>query len=115
MLIDFKAIEPDAVKNFHGGEKDTVRQMFADENNRIMIVTLVPGASIGLHTHEPTSEIAYVLAGKGKAVNKDGTQEELLPGTCHYCPKGDGHSVINDGEETLVLFAVVPTHPDNMK
>ena len=68
---------------------------------------LVPGASIGLHTHEAGSEIVYILSGEGKALY-DGGQETLTAGDCHYCPKGHSHSLINGGGEDLVFFAVIP-------
>ena len=29
-------------------------------------------------------------------------------GDCHYCPKGHTHSLINNSDEDLVFFAVVP-------
>ena len=35
----------------------------------------------------------------------------LEAGQCHYCPQGHTHSLINDSEEDLVFFAVVPTAP----
>ena len=34
--------------------------------------------------------------------------ERLAAGDCHYCPKGGFHTLINDGDEDLVFFAVVP-------
>ncbi|MFR7893260.1 MAG: hypothetical protein ACLU38_03455 [Dysosmobacter sp.] len=40
----------------------------------------------------------------------DGVWEPVAPGTCHYCPKGHSHSLVNDGTEDLVTFAVVPEH-----
>lgn len=38
----------------------------------------------------------------------DGKEEILKPGVCHYCPKGGEHSIINTGEDDLVLFTAVP-------
>ena len=36
-------------------------------------------------------------------------QEELLKaGDCHYCPKGHAHSLINNSEQDLIFYAVVP-------
>jgi len=106
MLIDFSKIEEAVIKNFYGGEKNTVAQMFVDEKNRIMYGKLESGASIGLHKHGTGSELVYILQGTGKALY-DGGQEELITGVCHYCPTGHSHSLINDGVEDLVFFAVV--------
>lgn len=94
--------------NFRGGEKVTRAKVFADELNRIMVRgVLEPGASIGYHTHDAGSEIIHIISGRGKALY-DGVEERLAPGDCHYCPKGHSHSVINDGSEDLVFFAVIP-------
>ena len=35
-------------------------------------------------------------------------REELHKGSVHYCPKGHKHTMVNDHEEDLVYFAVVP-------
>ena len=93
------------------GEKTTYARMFVDGNNRIMRGRLEPGASIGLHPHQGSSEIVYVLSGTGKALY-DGGEEALAPGGCHYCPEGHTHSLVNDGGEDLIFFAVVPRHGD---
>ena len=68
---------------------------------------LEPGASIGLHTHETSSEIIYLLEGRGKVLLADG-EERVAAGQCHYCPKGHTHSLVNDSDADLVFFAVVP-------
>lgn len=107
MKIEFNSMEETCVKNFRGGEKETTTKMFSDEHNRIMLGRLVPGASIGMHTHDTDCEIVYILGGKGKALYGNG-QETLAAGDCHYCPRGHAHSLINDGNEDLVFFAVIP-------
>ena len=84
-------------------------QLVQDVDNKIMRSVLAPGASIGLHTHETSSEVMYFLSGTGKVLY-DGVWEPVAPGTCHYCPKGHSHSLVNDGMEDLVTFAVVPEH-----
>lgn len=68
---------------------------------------LPAGASIGLRAHGTGSEVNYVLSGTGSAV-RDGAEEPLRAGVCHYCPKGSSHSIVNMGGEDLVLFTVVP-------
>jgi mannose-6-phosphate isomerase-like protein (cupin superfamily) len=107
MLLDFHTIGEQTIPHFKGGEGETIARMFTDENGKIMLGRLAPGASIGLHTHETSSEIIYILSGTGKALY-DGGSEALAPGQCHYCPKGHSHSLINDGAEELRFFAVVP-------
>ncbi|MGN0172271.1 MAG: cupin domain-containing protein [Acutalibacteraceae bacterium] len=107
MRLDFSAIGDTVLPNFCGGEKELVAAMFSDDQNRILRGRLAPGASIGLHCHEESSEILYILEGRG-CVLFDGQREPLEAGVCHYCPKGHEHSLINDSDADLVFFAVVP-------
>ena len=53
------------------------------------------------------SENIPFLSGKG-TVLYDGEKLAVEAGQCHYCPKGHSHSLINDSDEDLVFFAVVP-------
>ena len=107
MLIDFRDIPLSVLPNFKGGEKQMESIMFVDSLNRIMYSRLVPGASIGEHIHDTSSEMIFILSGEGDAIT-DGVREKCTPGTCHYCPKGSSHTLINSGSEDLIFFAVVP-------
>ncbi|WP_295748922.1 cupin domain-containing protein [uncultured Oscillibacter sp.] len=109
MLIEFDKMEPTIIPRMRGGEKEVAARMYTDPLNKIMRGRLIPGATIGMHTHETGSEIIYILSGKGKILYDDGC-EPLEAGSCHYCPKGHAHSLINDspeGGEDLRFFAVV--------
>lgn len=106
MLIDFNDFNETVIPNFRGGEKVTTAKMYADNKNKIMYGTLEPSASIGLHIHETSSEIIYILDGGGMVIC-DGNKESVSKGICHYCPKGHEHSLINNGVSTLIFFAVV--------
>ena len=107
MIIDFNEIEETRIPQFKGGEGDTISRMHVDELGKIMYGRLEPGCSIGFHKHETSSEIIYILSGKADFLYDDGA-EETVAGGCHYCPKGHSHSMINNGTEDLVYFAVVP-------
>lgn len=107
MLIDMNAMEEKNIEHFKGGEKSLAAKMFNDDSNRIIHGRLVPGATIGLHTHDTSSEIVYILEGRGKMIFDD-TVEELCAGQCHYCPKGHTHSLVNNSDADLAFFAVVP-------
>ena len=106
MRIDFEQLDETIIPQFYGGEKETVARMYADAHNKIMLGHLEPGASIGLHAHQTSSEMIYILSGSGTALC-DGVTEAMQPGCCHYCPKGHTHSLINTGSEPLLFFAVV--------
>lgn len=106
-MIDLNKLSETVIHNFYGGEGDTVARMFVDDKNKIMKGKLAPGYSIGMHCHETSSEIIFILSGVGTVV-LDGEQEILTTGTCHYCQKGQSHTLINNGAEDLVFYAVVP-------
>lgn len=107
MLIDFNAIPETVIPKMRGGEKEVRAHMYVDNLGKIMKGKLIPGATIGLHVHETSSEVIYILSGQGKVLY-EGEYEPLEPGACHYCPKGKGHSLINDGDEDLEFLAIVP-------
>lgn len=107
MLIDLEIREKTVLPHFWGGDGELVAAMYKDEMNKILKGTLAPGSNIGVHTHETSSEIIFILAGEG-IVLSDGKSEMLKPGDCHYCKKGSSHSLRNDGEEDLIFYAVVP-------
>ena len=107
MNFNYNELEYEEFKNFKGGEKSLYTKMFHDEKNRIIYGKLIPGASIGVHTHETNSEIIYIVEGTGKVL-MDQAYEKLEAGMCHYCPKGHTHSLMNDSGSDLIFFAVVP-------
>ena len=105
MIIPFDHFQN--YENFKGGEKHLEAHMFYDGVNRMIKGVLIPGASIGTHCHETSSEAIYVLDGNPKFII-DGVEERLCPGECHYCPKGSTHTMINDTKANVLFFAVVP-------
>ena len=107
MLIDFKNMQAEIIPNMRGGEKEVALKAFFDGSNKIMKGKLIPGATIGLHTHETNSETLYILEGNGKVLY-EGEYIPLPTGACHYCPKGKSHSLMNDSDADLVFFAIVP-------
>ena len=109
MLIDFKNMEENIVANMRGGEKEVALKAFSDGMNKIMMGKLIPGASVGLHTHETNSETIYILEGNGQVLY-EGEYIPLTAGDCHYCAKGKSHSLMNNSEADLRFFAVVPEH-----
>lgn len=106
MLIDFNKLQEVIIPHLNNGNGFVSAKIFADSNNKIMISRLPAETSIGMHQHTTSSEMNYVISGRGKAVC-DGVEEELTVGSCQYCPKGSTHSIINIGIEELILFTVV--------
>ena len=107
MIIDFNKMDYATYENFKGGEKALKAKMYYDGTHRVLCGILEPGASIGMHTHDTSSETIFVVGGHGTVVY-DGTSTDIAAGQCHYCPKGHSHSLVNTGDEDLVFHAVVP-------
>ena len=107
MLIEFDKMEEQTIPHFQGGEGEFLTKMRVDELGKILRGRLEPGSTIGLHTHDASSEIIYILSGNGRVLY-DGAYETVSAGSCHYCPKGHSHSLINDSDALLEFFAVVP-------
>ena len=106
-MLKFYEMPDTVLDQFKGGEGSTITKMFADDLNRIFLGRLQPGCSIGMHIHDTSSEVIYVLEGEGTTI-LDGVTEVLRPGDCSYCKKGSTHTLMNKGRQDLVFFAVVP-------
>lgn len=106
-IINFDSIEENMQTAFKGGEGDVAFRIFKDDLNKVMRVRMTPHSSVGQHSHESDSEIIMVLKGSGKIVF-DGQEMPIREGQVHYCPKGHGHTIINDTDEELHLCCVVP-------
>ena len=81
-------------------------RMYNDDFYRIIPTAIHLGGSIGTHKQESGDDMNYIISGTGKAIC-DGAEEELRPGVMHICPKGSEHSIINTGEEDLVMLTIV--------
>lgn len=110
MQIKFNEMNEQEIVSFKGGEKSVMAKMFTDDHNKVAMLRLVPGASIGLHRHEGTSETIYVIEGNGEMLEDDGQIVPLKPGDVSYCPEGCQHSLRNPSDGDLVIVAVIPNH-----
>ena len=106
MLINFNEMLARTIPGMNGGTGEMTAKMYMGEGCKIIPCSIHKGGSIGLHTHTTSDDINYVISGRGKAIC-DGVTEELIAGVCHVCPKGSEHSIMNTGDEDLVLITVV--------
>ncbi len=108
MIIRPEETELSRLENFKGGEKHLEARMYFDGTNRILTrAKLIPGASIGMHTHDDSCEVIFISEGRGSII-EDGTKKAVEAGDCLYCPKGGSHSLVNDSDADLIFCAVVP-------
>ena len=106
MKIDFNEIDKMTLPGMNNGMGMMSARMYDDENYRIIPTSIHPGGSIGSHTQGSGDDMNYILSGVGKAIC-DGAEEELKSGVMHICPKDSEHSIINTGEEDLVMLTIV--------
>lgn len=106
MRIDFNEIKEIKVPGMDGGAGEMAAKMYMDADRKIIPCRIHAGGAIGLHRHETSDDINYVLSGAGKAIC-DGKEELLKAGICHICGKGSEHSIINTEDTDLVLLTVV--------
>lgn len=106
MLIDFNEISEMHGLKMNDGTGEMSAKMFMDSDKKIITCSIHKGSSIGMHSHPTSDDINFILSGKGKAIC-DEIEENLNPGICHICKKGSQHSIINTGDEDLVMLTVV--------
>lgn len=107
MLINFDGMDEQLVPNPRGGKGQMRKRAFQNEDIQIMHLTLAPHSVIGLHPHTADSELYYIVSGRGRVLY-DGEELPVRSGSCHYCPRGHEHSLVNDGDEDMVILAVIP-------
>lgn len=106
MLIDFNKLTERVVEGMNGGTGAVSAKMCVGENGKQILCRIHKGGSIGTHDHPTSDDINFVLSGYGKAVC-DGVEETLSAGCCHICKEGSEHSIINLGDDDLVLLTIV--------
>jgi len=106
MTYDFNTAINYPIPNLMGGEGTVSARVLPCDTGSVMCAALPPGASIGMHAHTEDTDYNFVMSGRGKAVC-DGVEEPLFPGVCHICYKGSSHTIINTGEEDLVICIAV--------
>ena len=106
MLIDFNNINEITIPGMNDGTGEMTAKMYSCDKGRLIYTKIHPGGSIGTHKQESGDDINFCLSGNGKAVC-DGKEEILSPGCCHICPKNSEHSIINTGNDDLILLTIV--------
>jgi mannose-6-phosphate isomerase-like protein (cupin superfamily) len=71
-------------------------------------IVLKKGCGIGDHPHIGETEIYYGVQGEG-VLNDNGNVRSFKAGDISYTGNGEHHSIYNEKEEPLILFAVIIT------
>ena len=112
MIIETGNLNTEYRDNMRGGDGRVKITHLVSENElcgkgRLFAqITLEPGCGIGYHTHDADSEIFHIL--EGCAIYSDnGSEKRVNAGDVLDCPKGEGHSIKNAGDDRVVLTALI--------
>ena len=106
MLINFSELNEMTIPGMNDGTGTMTCRMYNDEKYRIIPTAIHPGGSIGNHTQSSGDDMNYIISGTGKAIC-DGIEEELKQGVMHICSKGSEHSIVNTGDDDLIMLTIV--------
>ena len=109
MLINFNKTEECEVSGMYNGSGTMSAKMYMDNDIKIIPCKIHAGGSIGIHKHDTSDDINYIISGEGKAICDD-KEEKLSAGVCHVCKKGSEHSIINTGNDDLIILTLVVEH-----
>ena len=70
-------------------------------------MTLAPGHSLGVHTHEHNEEIYVILSGQADYTDEHGTVHKLTAGDMTLTRRGQSHGIANHSPAPLVFLAVI--------
>ncbi len=87
MRIDWNAERELLVPNLNGGRGQVAARLCPLDCGKALWSRLPAGASIGEHRHETSTDVNFVLAGRGRAVT-DGVPEPIAPRRLPRLQKG---------------------------
>jgi mannose-6-phosphate isomerase-like protein (cupin superfamily) len=109
-----KASEAEVVVNekMRGGAGSVIVSHLAkqpelyDKSRLFAKLVIRPGCGIGYHVHENEMEAFYIISGVA-TYDDNGETVRLNPGDTSITLAGQGHSIVNNGEEDVVLIALI--------
>ena len=108
MVYDFRSMDAKKVEHMRDGEGHVFTKRVDPEGmGGIIVNTIPPGCSIGLHQHVDDFEVCYAISGKAYEVTPEG-KTLIEAGMAAYCPNGEKHSLVNEFDEDFVFFGVLP-------
>lgn len=70
-------------------------------------MTLEPGSSIGMHTHEVNEDTYIIVSGEGEFSDSKGNVTPVKAGDITIARKGDSHALKNTGSVPLVFLDII--------
>lgn len=112
MIFRQKDMSTEVIEGNKGGEGKgdytalVPADLLKEELKFFNLVTLEPGASIGVHPHQGNYEIYYVLEGQA-IITDDGEEVPCGPGDANFCADGKEHGIRNTGRDPLTFIACI--------
>lgn len=87
--------------------------LFTGARSQLALMTLEPGADIGMESHPHVEQLIFIASGKGKAV-VNGVETAVEAGDVIVATPGVSHDVVNTGTQPLRIYTVYspPNHID---
>ncbi|MEZ4334462.1 MAG: cupin domain-containing protein [Myxococcota bacterium] len=102
-------IRPERFATFHA-EKMGKGTLFESERILVGLNTFLPGQAHALHAHEGIDKVYHVLEGRGRFL-LESRELPMQPGDMLVAPSGVPHGIRNDGEEKLIVLAILAPGP----
>ncbi len=91
-------------------EKMGKATLFESDRLLVGLNAFLPGQEHGLHAHEGMDKVYHVLSGSGRFLLAD-RELPMAPGMMLIAPSGVPHGIRNDGEERLIVAAILAPGP----
>jgi quercetin dioxygenase-like cupin family protein len=93
-----------------GSEKMGKATIFESDRLLVGLNAFLPGQEHGLHAHEGMDKVYHVLRGTGRFLLED-RELAMEPGLMLVAPSGVPHGIRNDGDEKLIVVAILAPGP----
>ena len=103
------ALQPEDYAVFNP-EKMGKATLFESERLLVGLNAFLPGQEHALHAHEGMDKVYQVLCGTGRFLLAD-RELAMEPGLMLVAPSGVPHGIRNDGDEKLVVLAILAPGP----
>jgi quercetin dioxygenase-like cupin family protein len=103
------ALRPEALAVFNA-DKMGKATIFESDRLLVGLNAFLPGQQHALHAHEGMDKVYHVLSGKGRFL-LEGQELMMDPGTMLVAPSGVPHGILNDGDEKLIVVAILAPGP----
>ena len=91
-------------------EKMGKSTIFESDRMLVGLNSFMPGQEHGLHAHEGMDKVYHVLSGRGRFLLED-RELAMEPGLMLVAPSGIPHGIRNDGDENLIVIAILAPGP----